>query len=854
MGASTHETLSRSLTGRYDLVRELGRGGMSTVYLARDVRHGREVAIKVLLPELAASLGAERFLREIRVVARLQHPHILPLFDSGEVQGLLYFVMPFVEGESLRARLEREGALEVVEATRLVRQLADALDYAHQRGVVHRDLKPENILLTGGQALLADFGVARAQGGAVAGDGATLTSVGIALGTPAYMSPEQAAGEREVDARSDVYALGCVTHEMLAGEPPFRGANAMSLIRQHLTSPPPPLAGKRAITPDVGAAVSRALAKEPGDRFASAGGFAAALEQARTPSPDDVRLRAVEQGRAARKRVLVLDFANIAGAVDVDWLSTGIVESVSADLGKIAEITVVAQDAASRRRIEAARQGRPVDASLAAEIGRALDARWVVWGAFQKFGPRIRITPHFMDVTAGTLVGGDKVDGLMDDIFALQDRIVTGVAEALKIELTSGEVERIARPETVHLGAYEHYARGYRAYLQFGRESVKVAAEHFRAAIAIDGDYALAHAGLGVIHAPMYIATGRRDVLDEGTRLLERAIELDPTIGEAHAWLSYMQMRQNRFDDGERTARKGIERNPAADMCWYMLGCSYVGRTVGAHDPAALARAVPPLLRSIALNPTHTAAPMILGSVYMLRGRYSHAAALIDRATALETGGSAMAFLGAYVQRAALHLGAGDAAAAAPLLDDAIGRYTGADHVYADTMCAYAHVIRGCLAERVGRLNDAGEDFLRACEIADANEHRISIGAHWLKARFGLTRVLHRLGQVAAAETAYAEASELEAARSRFIWTWFVGAADADVLYEQGSALAVLGRTGEALDTLRRAADAGWADVTWLRSDPAFAALRDTAAVQRLCTQAAARVVLPPPVGSGGLS
>ena len=208
MSQSLPDTRLRALSGRYDLVREVGHGGMASVYLARDLRHEREVAVKVLLPDVAESLGAARFLREIRLVARLQHPHILPLFDSGEADGVLYFVMPFVDGEWLRTRLDREGALELDDAVRIVRQVADALDYAHARGVVHRDLKPENILLTGDYAHLADFGVAREPVSEGAGS-ATLTSVGITVGTPAYMSPEQAAAERNLNGRSNVYSLGC---------------------------------------------------------------------------------------------------------------------------------------------------------------------------------------------------------------------------------------------------------------------------------------------------------------------------------------------------------------------------------------------------------------------------------------------------------------------------------------------------------------------------------------------------------------------------------------------------------------------------------------------------------------------
>ncbi|HST07546.1 MAG TPA: protein kinase, partial [Gemmatimonadaceae bacterium] len=266
--------LAIALAGRYQLEREIGRGGMATVHLARDLRHHRRVAIKVLREELAAALGAERFLEEIRVTASLQHPHILPLFDSGSADGLLWYVMPFVEGETLRSRLARERRLPVDDALQLAREMADALDYAHRHGIVHRDVKPENVLLQGGHAVVADFGIALAleQAG-----GARLTRTGITLGTPSYMAPEQAAGDRPIDARTDVYALGAVLHEMLAGESPFAAAYE-DMRRKAMHEPVVALAARRAdVSPSLDAAVRRAMAKEPDDRFPSAGAFATAL-------------------------------------------------------------------------------------------------------------------------------------------------------------------------------------------------------------------------------------------------------------------------------------------------------------------------------------------------------------------------------------------------------------------------------------------------------------------------------------------------------------------------------------------------------------------------------------------------
>src|SRR5450432_1630591 len=272
---SPHEQLTTALADHYRIERELGAGGMATVYLARDLKHERQVAIKVLRPELAAVIGAERFLSEIKTTANLQHPHILSLFDSGQVEGTVFYVMPFVDGESLRDRLAREKQLPIADAVRIAGEVADALEYAHQHGVIHRDIKPENILLHGGHALVADFGIALA---ASKTGGTRMTETGMSLGTPHYMSPEQAMGERDLDARTDIYALGCVTYEMLTGEPPFSGTTAQAIVAKVVTAPAPSVRSKRDSVPEnVDEAIRIALQKTPADRFRSAAEFAAAL-------------------------------------------------------------------------------------------------------------------------------------------------------------------------------------------------------------------------------------------------------------------------------------------------------------------------------------------------------------------------------------------------------------------------------------------------------------------------------------------------------------------------------------------------------------------------------------------------
>jgi len=383
--------LATALAGRYVIEREIARGGMATVYLARDLRHGRPVAIKVLREEVAAAVGAERFLAEIRVTASLQHPHILPLFDSGTAEGLLWYAMPFVEGETLRSRLMREGPLPVVESVRLAREIADALDHAHVRGIVHRDVKPENVLLQDGHALVADFGIALAleQAG-----GERLTRTGLALGTPQYMAPEQASGERALDARVDVYALGAVLHEMIAGDPPFAAPTRQAVVRRMMHEQPPALVLRRPeVTPIVDAAVRRALAKRPDDRFPSAAAFAAALAvPLATPIPvsspvGTPRGRTVS-ARAALYAALITLVVGLVGGLIVDRLefarpwTNGASPAArpSADVG-IGPPTVVSGDASLTVVDRAGRPLRGITAEGPWTPRFSPDGRFVAYGA-----------------------------------------------------------------------------------------------------------------------------------------------------------------------------------------------------------------------------------------------------------------------------------------------------------------------------------------------------------------------------------------------------------------------------------------------------------------------------------------
>jgi serine/threonine-protein kinase len=409
------DRLEAALAGRYTIERELGAGGMATVYLARDPKHDRQVALKVMRPELSAVLGVDRFVREIRIAAKLNHPRVLALHDSGEADGFLYFVMPYVEGESLRAKIDREKQLSIDEAVTLTRQVASALDYAHQQGVIHRDIKPENILLHRGEAVVADFGIALA---VTAAGGERLTETGLALGTPQYMSPEQAMGDRELDGRSDIYSLGAVLYEMVTGEPPQGGATVQAVIAKLLIErPTPPRVVRDNVPEAIDRAIMKALAKVPADRFDSALEFAAALTAKAADPEHDV------------KSIVVLPFANLSPDPENDYFSDGLTEEIIADLSKLQSLRVTSRNSAM--------QLKGTDKNTKT-IGRELNVRYVLEGTVRKAGDRLRITAQLIDAGNDAHLWAEKYDGVLEDVFDMQEQVSGSIVQALTVRRPDG--------------------------------------------------------------------------------------------------------------------------------------------------------------------------------------------------------------------------------------------------------------------------------------------------------------------------------------------------------------------------------------------------------------------------------
>jgi serine/threonine protein kinase/tetratricopeptide (TPR) repeat protein len=650
--------LQAALADRYRVERELGQGGTAVVYLAEDLKHHRHIALKVLRSSLAASLEAERFLLEIEIAAALTHPHILPLYDSGEAGGLVYYVMPYVEGPSLRQRLEAERQLPVPEALKIARQVVGALDYAHRRGLVHRDIKPENIMLYEGEALVADFGIALALR---SGHGARVTEEGIVIGTPIYMSPEQAVGD-PVDARSDLYSMGCVLYEMLAGAPPYVGDSTMAITAQKLVDPVPPLARRREeVSPEVETALVRALACKAEERFATAAEFAAALERPGGAVPGRAARPGAGPAAAPSSSIAVLPFVNMSTEPDSEFFSDGIAEELTNALSKLEGLHVVARGSAFAFR------GEQEDVR---EIGRRLGVSTVLEGSVRRSGNQVRVTAELVSAADGYRLWSERFDRRLDDVFAIQDEIAAAIAEVLQATLLGAP--RAYAQEPVKTGdprAYEHYLRGRHLWNERTTSALELSVEEFQRALAIDPRHAPSYAGIADSYVILGVYSHRPqdEVMPKAKAAAEQALAIDASLAEAHTALACVRaLYEWDWPAADALFRRAIAHNPqyATAHQWYAMNClvpqglfdearAELGRAL-ALDPLSLAvntsvglcdfyarqraSATAALQQTVELNQQFGAARYFLGHALIATGRYDEAIGALERAVTLQEG------------------------------------------------------------------------------------------------------------------------------------------------------------------------------------------------------------------------
>jgi serine/threonine-protein kinase len=558
------DQLQRSLGSAYTLQRELGGGGMSRVFVAEETALARMVVIKVLSPDLAQGLSADRFAREIRLAARLQHPHIVPLFSAGEVDGLPYYTMPYVEGESLRALLAREGALPIARVMQVLRDIARALDYAHAQDIVHRDIKPDNVLLSGNAASVTDFGIAKAVTAARAealpaeGSGETLTQLGVAIGTPAYMAPEQAAGDPDVDHRADLYAFGCVAYEMLAGQPPFHDRPPRAMLVAHMVEMPASIASRRRDAPrSLSDLVMRCLAKTPEGRPANAAEILAVIESSSTASRTAVT-------PLPTASIAVLPFESMSADRENEYFADGISEEIINALTQLDGLRVAGRTSSFSFK------GTKHDLHT---IGEKLNVDTLLEGSVRKSGNRLRITAQLIKVSDGYHLWSERYDREMTDVFAVQDEIATAIASKLK--LTLGRPGEMVKPPTDNIEAYELFLKGRVLLYRRGR-FIFSATRCFERAVALDDRFAQAQAALAdcLSLSGFYGLVPATEIIDRANAAAMRAVKLAPDLAEArHAlalWMTYFGSdREAAIEEWERALTVGQQSTQV--RCSYAL-------------------------------------------------------------------------------------------------------------------------------------------------------------------------------------------------------------------------------------------------------------------------------------------
>ena len=681
--------LQSALIDRYRIERELGRGGFAVVYLAHDLRHDRAVALKVLHDEVAADLGSERFEREIRFAARLQHPHILGVFDSGSAEGRLWFTMPFIEGETLRDRLQRERQLPLADALAIAREVADALHYAHQHGVIHRDIKPENVLLSGRHAVVADFGIARALGGS-----ASLTRTGMSVGSPGYMSPEQATGEKELDARSDVYALGCVLYETLAGEGPFDAPTAQGRVARSLTETPRPIHTVRpAVSEALDAVLATALAKVPADRFATAEAFADALAGVTSPTVSPgakgtaahgiarrssmrltvaaVLLLALAGGaltwrsfrsRASDKSVAVLPFES-AGTADDAAFAEGITEEVRGKLTSVPGLRVTARTSSNHYR-GSHKTPREIGGELGVSYILTGTVRWAAGPAGER---RVRVTPELINTKSGDTRWQEPFDEVMSDVFKVQSGIATKVASALGATFGDSLAQQMNTSLTSNLEAYQEYLKGEAATESMARtdgKSLKEGLAHYARAAALDTGFAVAWSRVAMIETNSFSVNPNEDIAARAEAAVSRAVRLAPNHPQVRRASSrYLRVVKKDFASSMAQLDTGLMHEP-----------NNVDLLSTASSASALLRrwdaAVDYAKRAASLDPRNAGAVEAVARILHGTRHFAESDEYAVRALALSPGNISMA-LGASINRVSMGDLAGAKAYARKVLEHA---------------------------------------------------------------------------------------------------------------------------------------------------------------------------------------
>ena len=824
--------------GPYEVLELLGIGGMGEVYRARDSRLERTVALKFMRSGLSADQNQrKRFLREARAIASFSHAGIASMHDAGESEDGLYLAMEYVCGHTLDAEIGK-GPLPSEAVRNYSIQLATALEHAHARGILHRDIKPSNVMVSeDGTLKLLDFGLAQF----ILTQEETLTMLtrpGSFVGTYQYCAPEVLSG-RTATMCSDIYSLGVVMYEMACGRTPFAGLHERALVAAVLLGEAPPVRQRNpAVSEDMANVIGRAMAASARDRFRSAAELIAALRTMQD-RPNNVAI-VLER---ATPIVAVLDFENLSGDSESEWLATGIAETITTDLRKLKAVQVVSRERVQQllKRIE--------DRTDTALIGRQLNARWLVMGTFQKAGNRIRITPKLVEAANADSAVMEKMDGAWDDLFELQDRVVSEILRALNLEIDSSSKRRISTPETLRLQAYEHYTRGQKGLLILGKDSIESSRQELEQAIEVDSDYAEAYSALGQTYAMRWIHRNDPDDLVRAAGCLERALEIDPESGTPYGRLAYVYLRQNKIQNALDAGHKGLRFDRSDYMCHYFVGLAAWTAAFDISD-IYFQQAVKHFLDAVEIEPALSAGWVNLATIALQTGLYDRAESLCSEVLSLRAAGRAIVELpfGEFIL-AETWTRRLDWAKALEWHERGLKYLSHINSVYKETAVALHCCGEAEIYLRQSKADEALSQLHRAWRTTQEFPNTMAHNRVLTRVKAGMSVAYFALGERARAEQLLKEAtSHLEMALLNPGGT-IHGVMPVDLCHSVAVAYAYTKNVDVAVSTLTKGVERGCRDAAWMQSDPQLKMLGQSGKIDPLLQRM--RESVPPEFRAG---
>lgn len=826
------------IVSHYRIIEKLGEGGMGVVYKAEDYMLKRLVALKFLPNALTADIDAKnRFIQEAQAASALDHPNICTIYEIDETdEGQMFIAMAQYSGQTLR-HLLLGGQMLVTHVLDIAIQLVKGLAKAHKHGIIHRDIKPANIIVTNdGFVKILDFGIAKLIG-------QSNTTPGRMLGTTAYMSPEQILGT-PVDHRTDIWSFGIVLYEMLAGQTPFHREYEQAIAYSILHETPAPISKKGStVLPELEQIIARLLVKDVSLRVATATEILQALEGLQMSKSYPTRTITPEDD-TWQNTIGVLDFTNITANPADDWLSGGIAETVTVDLKRIAALKVVGREMVARAIAQLPQQ--KVSQEKMIDLGLLLKVRWIVWGAYQKIQNRIRITASCTEVATGNLVGSAKTDGEMEEIFKLQDQLITALIDSFKIVLSNAEIKKIEIPETSELKAYEYYAKGRQLFHLFNVESLNEARKFYEKAIELDPGYALAYSGLGSALIFQFIAQTNPEDLESGISYLHQALLRDPELVDPYHYLSYAYFRKEQFEPSIQAGQRAVELEANNYLSFYYLAAAYWGQAATGFKTEHYADAIQQFKKSYQLQPNYIATSINLGYLYMFRGQYPPAQMYLDQAVFLEESGKTVLvkFYGALTLRGNLAVRQQQYASALEYYQRALLRLEGIQHLYRDSLIALTYCGLGRLYFEQMLFDQALTAYQQVISLITASPRVMGCGYFLTRAHLGLAKVYHQFAMIREGHAEFEIARSLFSLKQGFNFNMIWEGNDAHAYYDLASYNAFANHLPTALEYLQKAVGCGWADFPALAADDSFSLLNNNLEFQKIIQQLKRRKAL----------